>query len=350
MRRPFFLSVVTKKDRATLLRPPFAYLAHMHSRFSLRVCAILVAQLPFGSASAQSEPPFPQGRAGDAARAYLAAINTSDSTKIRAWLVQYDPEGDMTVRTGRQLSVARRTGGFAIERIIRGEPAGAAPGRPPAPGPGRGGQGGTPSGASGPTTISETELVRLLRALADSLQRAGQFSGVISLTKKGAPVFEQAYGNANRELRIPNTRETAFNLGSINKLFTATAIRQLAATGRLALDSTLARAWPEYPNKDVARQVTLRQIREHRSGIMGDIFNVPGVADPGELVHNRQFLVGFVNEPLRFPPGSREAYSNAGYVVLGGVVERADKRSSAPEFPIVAWPRKCSRWRLLHDW
>ena len=179
-----------------------------------------------------------------------------------------------------------------------------------------------PSAPSRQQPIGAKELVDRLRDMADSLYRQGQFTGVISLSRNGAPVFEQAYGDANREAHAPNRLETAFNLGSINKLFTATAIRQLAAAGLLALDSSLARAWPDYPNPEVARLVTVRQILEHRSGIMGDIFNVPGVSDPGELTHNRQFLAGFVRDSLRFAPGSREQYSNAGYVVLGGLIER----------------------------
>jgi len=53
---------------------------------------------------------------------------------------------------------------------------------------------------------------------------------------------------ADRESKRPNNLETGFNLGSINKVFTATAIRQLAAVGKLDLDSTLSRYWPDYPN------------------------------------------------------------------------------------------------------
>ena len=71
----------------------------------------------------------------------------------------------------------------------------------------------------------------------DSLVTAGEFSGVVLVAKDGAPVFERAYGFADREARIPNTIETAFNLGSINKFFTQIAIRQLATAGTLELPS-----------------------------------------------------------------------------------------------------------------
>jgi CubicO group peptidase (beta-lactamase class C family) len=163
--------------------------------------------------------------------------------------------------------------------------------------------------------------IRLGKTL-DSLAALDEFSGVVLLARSGAPVFERAVGFADREARIPNTSETAFNLGSINKLFTAVAIRQLAAAGKLDVDSTLARAWPDYPNRDVARRVTIRQLLEHRSGIGGNIFAAPAGGKRSDLRRLADFLPLFVNEPLQFEPGNRSQYSNAGYLVLGLLVER----------------------------
>ena len=156
----------------------------------------------------------------------------------------------------------------------------------------------------------------------DSLAAIDQFSGVAVLSRGGVPVFERAYGMADREARTPNTLETAFNLGSINKFFTAVAIRQLAAAGKLEVDSSLARAWPDYPNRDVARRVTIRQLLEHRSGIGGNIFAAPAGGSRSDVRHLTDYLGLFVNEPLQFEPGSRAQYSNAGYIVLGLLVER----------------------------
>lgn len=156
----------------------------------------------------------------------------------------------------------------------------------------------------------------------DSLARTGNFSGVVLVARGGVPQFERAYGMADREASRPNDLETAFNLGSINKLFTAIAIRQLAARGKLDLDSSLARAWPDYPNLDVAKRVTIRQILEHRSGIQGNIFGAP----PGKTRHDvltlDDYFQLFKDQPLAFEPGARQQYSNAGYLVLGLLVER----------------------------
>lgn len=170
--------------------------------------------------------------------------------------------------------------------------------------------------------IPQSELIARLTKSLDSLAATDQFSGVALLAKDGAPVFAHAYGMADREARRTNDVGTAFNLGSINKIFTQIAIRQLAAAGKLDLDSTLARYWPDYPNADVARRVTIRQLLQHRSGIGGNIFGVPAGGTRHDIRRLADYLPLFVHEPLQFEPGSKDQYSNAGYVVLGLLVER----------------------------
>lgn len=160
------------------------------------------------------------------------------------------------------------------------------------------------------------------QASVDSLAKRGEFSGVVLVARNGVPDFERAYGLADREAGRPNTIETAFNIGSINKFFTAIAVRQLAAQGRLDLDSSLARAWPDYPNPAVAQGVTVRQVLEHRSGIQGNIFAAPAGKTRHDVVTLNDYLQLFVNEPLEFEPGSKQQYSNAGYIVLGLLVEK----------------------------
>ena len=165
-------------------------------------------------------------------------------------------------------------------------------------------------------------VVQRLAAHLDALARSGEFSGVVLLARNGEPVLERAIGLADRERGVPNRVETSFNLGSLNKLFTQIAVRQLAERGLLDLDSSLAKYWPDYPNPDVARRVTIRQLLQHRSGIGEDIFASPAGGTRHDLRHNEDFLPLFVHRPLDFEPGSQQRYSNAGYVVLGALVQR----------------------------
>lgn len=167
-----------------------------------------------------------------------------------------------------------------------------------------------------------TDVTARVAQVLDSIEADGTFSGVVLLARSGAPALDRAFGFADREAGRRNDIETAFNVGSINKVFTQIAVQQLAAQGRILLDSTLAKHWPDYPNRDVASRVTIRQLLSHRSGVGGNIFAAPPGGRRSDVRHNRDYVQLFAAEPLQFEPGSREQYSNAGYVVLGMLVER----------------------------
>jgi D-alanyl-D-alanine carboxypeptidase len=180
----------------------------------------------------------------------------------------------------------------------------------------------TAHGQSRPGPIPQDELVRRASALVDSLAAADAFAGVVVIARAGTPVWERAAGHADRDAGVAINSGTLFNVGSINKVFTHIAIMQLAAAGKLDLDAPLAAAWPDYPNAEVARRVTVRQLLRHTSGIGGNIFAAPAGGRRSEIRHNRDFLPLFVDTPLQFEPGQRQQYSNSGYVVLGMLVER----------------------------
>ena len=176
--------------------------------------------------------------------------------------------------------------------------------------------GATRAGAQMP----DSALTRRLVALADSLTAAGKFSGTILLAHHDSAILARAWGLADRASGRANTIETAFNLASVGKLFTRTAIEQLEHTGKLNDDSTIAAYWPDYPNAAFARKATIKQLLDMSSGIGGDIFGPPGATHSIRTLQD--YLRQFVNEPAAFAPGTSRAYSNAGYVVLGALVER----------------------------
>lgn len=92
--------------------------------------------------------------------------------------------------------------------------------------------------------------------LADSLGHTGGFSGVVLIEKDGAVVFERAYGVADSAAHRMNDPKTRFDVSSVGKLFTQTAVQQLIEAGRMHPDSTIGAYWPDYPNPDVAHRVT----------------------------------------------------------------------------------------------
>lgn len=165
----------------------------------------------------------------------------------------------------------------------------------------------------------------LFRRIDSLVAATPGFSGVVAVGRAGVIVHFAASGSTAPGGPRPSA-ESAFNLGSINKLFTEIVVRQLAAEQGWSLDTTLAALWPDYANQAVARAITIRQLLTHRSGVQGNIF-AGDSASRGRLLTLHDFLPLFVNEPLQFTPGSRNAYSNAGYVLLGLLIEQRTKRS-----------------------
>src|SRR4029079_16154267 len=127
-------------------------------------------------------------------------------------------------------------------------------------------------------------------------------------------------GYADRESKTPNNLETRFRLGSMNKMFTSVSIAQLVQAGKLKYTDTVADVLPDYPNKEVARKITVHQLLTHTSGL-GDIFGPEFQRTKDSLHDLKDYLPLFVNQPLRFEPGKDWSYSNAGFIVLGLIIE-----------------------------
>jgi D-alanyl-D-alanine carboxypeptidase len=145
--------------------------------------------------------------------------------------------------------------------------------------------------------------------------QAAGFSGVALVGRGDVIEVEAAYGLADSATGRANARDTRFNLGSINKTFTAVAIAQLIQQGRLSLDDTLAKHLLDYPNPAAAARITIRDLLTHRSGVAQFMRADFGDVSVAAMVKT----VGA--EPQAFEPGARQEYSNGGYVVLGRVVE-----------------------------
>jgi serine beta-lactamase-like protein LACTB len=164
--------------------------------------------------------------------------------------------------------------------------------------------------------------------LAESLDRivAARFKpelpGVaVLVVKDGRPVLRKAYGMANVELGVPARPEHVFRIGSTTKLFTATAVMLLVDEGKLALDAPLKRYLPDAPRH--WDQVTIAHLLSHTSGIPNLSMDSGYWRTTARLDHTLEELVAPVRErPLDFEPGTRFAYNNTGYNLLGMVIEK----------------------------
>jgi D-alanyl-D-alanine carboxypeptidase len=139
-------------------------------------------------------------------------------------------------------------------------------------------------------------------------------------------LFSRAYGLADRDRRIPNTIRTRFRIGSMNKMLTAVAILQLVEAGRVKLTAPLGTYLPGYPNRDVATKVTIHHLLTHTGGT-GDIFGPEFDAHRKDLRALADYVKLYGKRGLEFEPGSRWAYSNYGFILLGVVIEKVTGQS-----------------------
>lgn len=152
------------------------------------------------------------------------------------------------------------------------------------------------------------------------------FSGAVLIARNGQPIFKKAYGMANKASNKPNNVDTKFDLGSMNKMFTAVAIAQLVERGKLSFNDTVGKLLPDYPNKVVADKVTVHQLLTHTSG-MGSYFNEKFMANLNNMKTVSDYLPLFANDPLAFEPGTKWQYSNSGFTVLGLIIEKVSGQS-----------------------
>lgn len=174
---------------------------------------------------------------------------------------------------------------------------------------------------------NEMDIGRAADEYFNKLVEADLFSGAVLIAKDGKPIYQKAFGLASKEHNTPNRADTKFNLGSINKFFTDTAIVQLAEQGKLSLDDTIIKHLPDYPNHQAAEKITIRHLLTHSSGI-GDFFGEKYVATPKNRIRKiSDYFQFFAAQPLLFEPGTSRRYSNGGYVVLGAIIEKVSGKS-----------------------
>jgi CubicO group peptidase (beta-lactamase class C family) len=162
----------------------------------------------------------------------------------------------------------------------------------------------------------------------DSSIEEHAFSGVISVRQQGTLLYERAAGYADRSNKIENTLATRFGIASGTKFFTALAIGKLIEAQKLSFDTKLrdciALNFPSY-----APEITIRHLLTHTSGIP-DYYDEEKIPDFDTfslstpwyaLKGPRDYLAVLPDEPMKFAPGERFAYSNSGYILLGVVIE-----------------------------
>jgi D-alanyl-D-alanine carboxypeptidase len=288
--------------------------------------------------SAASAPTIPETPAGKRFSAWLAAFNAIDRDALAAFVAAFAAMPAPTLDA--VLGMRQRSGGFTVRKIeessetrivvlleqhegeqfaravlevdatpdhrIVSAPIRAIP---------------TPPEFAAPR-IADADLPKQLDAQLKSLEAADTFSGAVLIMKGEQTVFERAYGYADRGQKLRNVLDSKFRIGSMGKMFTATAVVQLIQAGKISLSDPIGKYLPDYPNKEVAAKVTIEHLLTHTGGT-GDIFTDEFAGHAAEIKKLEDYVNLLGKTGLRFEPGARYEYSNYGYVLLGRVIEVA---------------------------
>ncbi|WP_458071184.1 serine hydrolase domain-containing protein [Rhodanobacter sp. BL-MT-08] len=168
--------------------------------------------------------------------------------------------------------------------------------------------------------VSHAELGKQIHAVLDKLVSVSDFSGCVTVSDDGETVFDECRGLAERSFNVPVDHRTKFHIGSIGKMFTAVAIAQLVEAGKLSWNDTLAKLVPEYPDQATAKKITVWELLHHTAGL-GDFMVRDYFEHAARFVNPVDYLTLIARQPKLSEPGKGLNYSNAGYLLLGRVVE-----------------------------
>ena len=180
-----------------------------------------------------------------------------------------------------------------------------------------------PSGYRQAGSDKVVALKDLCRATADT----GLFTGAVLVADGGKIIFREAFGLANREWDIPNTVDTKFRLASVSKQFCSMVVMQLVQEGRIKLIDKITNHLTYY-RKDTGDRITIHHLLAHQSGIKdftanfdfrGKISRLPAKKD--------DFIKDHCSGDLLHDPGTIYSYCNAGYIILGRIIEKVTRKT-----------------------
>ncbi|MEM7013029.1 MAG: serine hydrolase [Verrucomicrobiota bacterium] len=169
--------------------------------------------------------------------------------------------------------------------------------------------------------------VAALKELCQATAATGLFSGAVLVAEEGEVIYKEAFGLANREWSIPNTTDTKFRLASVSKQFCTMVVMQLVQEGELSLDDTISDHLAYY-RKDTGKQITIHHLMAHQSGIPDFTANYNYRGSTSRLpMEKDEFIKEHCSGDLLHDPGTIYSYCNAGYIILGRIIEKMTRRT-----------------------
>ena len=179
--------------------------------------------------------------------------------------------------------------------------------------------------AAAASKTSNDDLVRYADQIFSRNYPAGEPGAAVLIAKDGQVLLRKGYGMANLELGVPIRPEMVFELGSITKQFTATAILLLQERGQLSVEDDVTKYLPDYPTH--GQKITIDHLLTHVSGIPSYTGLPEWLPRVREDMTVQQVIDLFKDKPLEFNPGEQWSYNNSAYILLGAVIEKVSGKS-----------------------
>jgi D-alanyl-D-alanine carboxypeptidase len=181
---------------------------------------------------------------------------------------------------------------------------------------------GASAGPSSKPSLGRATRAKLAQALDQALTQVST-PGVIVGVRVGNQTWTATSGVTDTTTKAPVKVDEHTRVGSVTKTFTGTLIMQLVDEGKLKLDDTIDRWFPDLPD---ANQITVRMLGDMSSGINSYTADNTWVtkyfADPQGAWSPEELIAAGVSAPRKFPPGQGFFYSNTNFVMLGMIIEQ----------------------------
>ena len=170
--------------------------------------------------------------------------------------------------------------------------------------------------------LSDAEIARRVQTVVKRYQPRPEFVGLFVAVARGDRlIVDEGVGMADLEWRAPADARSTFRIGSLTKQFTAAAIMKLQEQGKIGLDDALSKYLPDFDTE--GHTVTIRQMLTHTSGIPNYTAQPGFFAKESPLdLTDQELLATIKGVPFDFEPGTKWAYSNTNYYLLGMIVAK----------------------------
>ena len=160
-----------------------------------------------------------------------------------------------------------------------------------------------------------------LDSFFNSLKTYKQINGGVLIAEQGNVLYKKYFGFADLKNEIINSDSTEFSLASVSKVFTSTAILQLKDKGKIKLDDSFVKYFPEFPYPDI----TIRNLLSHTSGLPDyELYEQQIDENPNKVFTIKDVLPSLKiwKKPLVPAPGTKWKYSNTNFCLLALLVEK----------------------------